>query len=398
MKIAHFPQSFFPTIGGAEIVVHNIAQEQALLGHEVYVIVPPNAIKYVKEKEITVNYKLIPLYNKSLNLILLAEQFKLNLNWIISCQVSALQKKYRFDIWHFNTIAHYAFASLKTLNKLNIPTVGTSHGGDIQIYHEVNYGLRRCPRFDSNLRKTIKKFSILTSISETVKDEYLKLGLTNKKTPIVPNGCNVDRIKKYKFNKEQTLKRLNIPTNRSIILTIGRNHPKKGFMNIVSIIKYLLKMRDDFIWVLVGKDNETIAESIKNEGLQDYFMLIPELGLDQNINMPSDETIEIYMLADILCFPTIVEAFPLVLLEAMAAGLPIATTNAPGARDSITNMKNGLISEVKDNVSMAKNINLILKDSEIRKQLISNGLIFIKDYEWVSVSRSYVNVYSQISE
>ena len=56
MKIAHFPATFFPNIGGAEIVVHNVAEQQTLLGHDVFVIVPSVAINYVKEKKLSIKH------------------------------------------------------------------------------------------------------------------------------------------------------------------------------------------------------------------------------------------------------------------------------------------------------------------------------------------------------
>ena len=56
----------------------------------------------------------------------------------------------------------------------------------------------------------------------------------------------------------------------------------------------------------------------------------------KNINkLPPEELIEIYFASDVFCFPTIVESFGNVFLEAMATGLPIVTTDAPGARDII---------------------------------------------------------------
>ena len=79
----------------------------------------------------------------------------------------------------------------------------------------------------------------------------------------------------------------------------------------------------------------------------------------------------------------------------MAAGLPIVTTNAPGARDIIKNNFNGLVSEIGDIDSLAYNTNLVLKKNKLRKSLVKNGRSFIKDFDWKLVSSKFEDLYKK---
>ena len=60
-------------------------------------------------------------------------------------------------------------------------------------------------------------------------------------------------------------------SDKKIVLTVGRNHPKKGYDLIPSIIKELLLFRNDFVWVLIGKNCKIIIDQAK------------ELGVDKNL-------------------------------------------------------------------------------------------------------------------
>ena len=156
LRIAHFPGSFFPTIAGAEIVVHNLAMEQVNAGHVVHVIAQENSKYFFIENNIQPPYQIKSPITKSFGLAHRLNKLGLPFNWIITKQIKRLQKKYNYDLWHFNLIGEYAFIIVPYLKSLGIPVIGTFHGADIQVYPEVDYGLRRNRRFDKRIRNIIK--------------------------------------------------------------------------------------------------------------------------------------------------------------------------------------------------------------------------------------------------
>ena len=104
----------------------------------------------------------------------------LSIDWLLEKQVEYFQLKYNYDLWHFNLIGPNGLKAVRVLKKLGIPTIGTFRGGDIQLYPEVSYGLRKEKRFDDLIKNNIHLFDCLTAISKTVELEYIKLGINKK--------------------------------------------------------------------------------------------------------------------------------------------------------------------------------------------------------------------------
>jgi len=113
-----------------------------------------------------------------------------------------------------------------------------------------------------------------------------------------------------------------------------------------------------------------------------------------DFNFPSNELINLYKCADIFCFPTLIETFGNIYLESMAAGTPIVSTNSPGTRDLLKNNYNGLISEIGDNSKMALDINYLLKDNQLKTDLVNNGQNEVAKYNWDIITKQYILLYS----
>lgn len=95
----------------------------------------------------------------------------------------------------------------------------------------------------------------------------------------------------------------------------------------------------------------------------------------------------------LLVLPSLAEGFGLVLIEAMAAGVPVVATNVPGIRDIIVNGKTGLLVPVHDPVALAGAIDRVIRDLELRNHLIANGLEVVRRrYTWANVIERYRRV------
>lgn len=397
IKIAHYPASFLPVIGGAELIVHNLAEAQTDEGHDVYVFGNTKTKKYFRKLKIKPNYSLIviPSY-----IYVLKKFFSLEstiFSSIISFLTKRYQKKYEFDLWHMNLISEYSVAVLKCLNILNIPCIGTFRGSDIQMLPDVNYGRRLNPSFNKMIINNVKNFSHLTAISNSVYDEYLKLDYPEKNIQIIPNFISKNNFNIKEFDREKILARYELQTNKKIILTVGRNHPKKGYKNIPLIIKELIKKEKDFTWLIVGKDCEEIMDISKNKNIDSYLKIINQITNDDNnkraLIFPPESLIQLYKLADIFCFPTLIETFGNIFLEAMASECPIVTTNAPGARDIIKHDYNGLVTDINNIHEFSKYISLLINDRKLCRKIINGGLETISQFDRSMVTKKYIDLY-----
>ena len=92
------------------------------------------------------------------------------------------------------------------------------------------------------------------------------------------------------------------------------------------------------------------------------------------------------------------EGFPRVVVEAMAAGLPVVTTDAEGCKDVVEHGHTGLISPATDSELMAKNIEILLRNKSMRKKLSETAKESAKKYEWSKITSRYEDVYRSVLE
>ena len=102
-----------------------------------------------------------------------------------------------------------------------------------------------------------------------------------------------------------------------------------------------------------------------------------------------------YASADIFCSPaTGSESFGIVLLEAMAAGKPVVASDIEGFRGIVTDGEQGLLVPKKDSDSLAKALEVLARDPELRRKLGGQGNRSAKDYRWEVVASGVENYYN----
>jgi len=323
MKIVHLIQQLFTSTGGLQVCLHNICQRHSHTGIDVHVFCCD-----AKAQSISTDYKV----NNFFNFRAITQLYPIT-KFLIAAYASRLQEKYKFDIWQiYGGYPYGAFlADFFQMNK--IPCVLRCSGDDIQINEELGYGVRLNPKIDRIIKKNYLKYPALVAITETVKDEYKKIGVSDKNINLIPNGVDFERIANFAFT-DHIRRKHNIPHSAKIILTVGRNHPKKGYSLIPDILRRILDHGLDVYWIVIGRGTSRIGgREILNKD-SNRLILIEEISFSGNkYDIPSDELIQYYKSADLFAMTSMLETFGIVLIEAMAAGLPVVCFDAPGIRD-----------------------------------------------------------------
>lgn len=154
------------------------------------------------------------------------------------------------------------------------------------------------------------------------------------------------------------------------ILFVSNLIESKGIIILLDALKLLHNKGHLFTCTIVGGetkgiDSNRIADEIVRRDLAGVVTYVGrKFGREKE---------EIYSSSDIFVLPTYEDCFPLVLLEAMAYGLPIVTTDEGGIPDIVANGVNGLICERKDPVSLANCIEKLLTDEQLRKDMGLKG-------------------------
>jgi len=166
---------------------------------------------------------------------------------------------------------------------------------------------------------------------------------------------------------------------------IGRLDPIKRIPDLLHAIK-LLVPGEGVVHLHVfgaGEERAKLAAEVAQLDLRDV------VTLHGTVSKPQEALKQI----DLLVLPSSAEGFGLVLIEAMAAGIPVIGTNAPGIRDVVRNGETGLLVPVGLPQELAEAIRRVMEDSALRHRLVSRALEDVRErFTWAAVLREYAEL------
>ncbi len=211
--------------------------------------------------------------------------------------------------------------------------------------------------------------TVIYSCSNAVTRFLLQdIGIKRERVVTIPNGIEVDSFS-TKINKKKKLKELGLDDDLKVVGTVCRLfEPKKGVKILLEATKDTQK-EIDFQLLIVGggKDERRLKKKAEDLGIKALF-----LG-------ERDDVAEILQVIDVFVLPSFYEGFPVVILEAMAAGLPVVATNVGGNREVILDGRTGFIVEPGSPDKLAEKIKDLLEDDEIRKNFGEAGFKRVKE-------------------
>lgn len=381
--------SFLPQIGGAELAVHNLCQGLVNLDQEVLVGTPTSG----RKDEFQYSYSLTRYFTPR-------GLYRSNLidYWMVLC-ISRQISNWKPDAIIANFAWPVGYAALLARGDSSIPVVVISHGADILRVPSINYGMRLKPHLDKKIQWTVCHASGLIAISDQVLGEYLKIGADPRKIRNIPDAINYDALS---LSMPDARKRLGIAAgNRKVILAVGRNHPIKGFSDLIHMMPVIIHDVPNALLVIVGKDVPRLSWLVEAEGLSDYVRLIdekfpvgiecmgPDLGFDQRIG-------SYYKSSDVYAMPSISEGLGMVALEAMAAGLPVVAYSMPATTDSILDGLTGRLVPYGDKSSFSCALIELLQQDEQRVMMGRNATAFANQFSQEIIAKRVIDFLDEL--
>ena len=378
-------------IGGAEVFLYNISQRMLRQGHDVHIHTRARFERFLSDTRFYFSlpmktYVFPPAIGRTFNRFpFLGKQY-----------IRSLQVLHHYDAWII--IGAYPDAYIASSLAGIAPLILRTHGSDIQIDNDIGHGMRREPRVNDRTIFAVNKMDRVIAMTKTIHTEYLNMGVPESNIVDIPNGVDVPRFQSTR-DSHQVRKSYGISEDSLFILTVGRNDPKKGLDAIPSIARILKQRGIRFDWRIVGRGTHELDPLIRKEGVSNSVHTLPEIGpsLPSDASskfpqVPGDDLIALFQIADVFVFPSRLELFPQVVIQAMAANLPVVTTNAPGCGDVTEHDVNGLIAAPDDVERFADHIVSIVNDQSLRNRLIEGGLRKARESDWPRIVSAYDDV------
>ncbi|MCA1806718.1 MAG: glycosyltransferase family 4 protein, partial [Actinobacteria bacterium] len=355
--------------GGVQECVFAIREELINRGHSVYIITPkprssttknpPDGVRFVGHAAKLKSFHTTAQISASAD------------NDVID---SVLQE-YDFDILHFHE-PWVPFVSRQILSRSNTCNVATFHAKLPE--NRMNRTIEKV--ITPYTKSIIKYLHELTAVSSAASD-YIA-SLTYRDIAIIPNGID---LKKY----TSVARKPKASSKAKTIVFIGRLERRKGVMYLIKAFEELVKVDKDVELHIAGAGPDT-------RRLRSY---VEDYGIERvtfHGYVSEQKKIELMRNATVLCSPALYgESFGIVLLEAMALGVPIVAGDNPGYRSVMKQRGSLSIINPKDTASFMIRLQLFLDDDAIRKAWIAWSKKYVKQFSYKHIVDSYEDMYKR---
>ncbi len=239
---------------------------------------------------------------------------------------------------------------------------------NIPFVHEEDEGVRK-------VKEGNRLYAdIFVAVTERAKDALLLEGVPAEEITVLPMGIDTNRFKPDKAARVEGRQELSIAPEDLVVLYTGRMVWEKGIYDLIYAAKLVLQVQKQkglplkFVIIGQGPEREEIQKKVSLLGMDNVFRFITDF--------PYDKIHEVYNIADMFILPSIAtrawkEQFGMVLIEAMACGLPVISTTSGSISEVVGQA--GLLVPSNDPTELSKAIIKLLNEPQLRNNLSRQG-------------------------
>jgi N-acetyl-alpha-D-glucosaminyl L-malate synthase BshA len=369
----------YPTFGGSGVVATELGLALSKKGHNIHFITYnlPVRLEALRDPNINFHEVNVPDYP-----LFKYQPYELAL----SSRLVDVVKSNQIDVLHVHYAIPHAYAAYMAKKMLidmgiQIPIVTTLHGTDITL-------VGSHPFYRPAVTFSINHSDRVTAVSESLKEDTLRLFEIRKNIQVIPNFIDIDKIK----SKGKPCERSLLASKEEKILShISNFRPLKRIFDVIAIFEGVLpKVKSKLMMVGEGPEKQKAVQYVKEKGLEGRVLFLGN----------SNEIEKILCYSDLFLLPSEKESFGLSALEAMAHGVPVISSNTGGISEVNIHGKTGYLSQIGDIQDMTKNALKLLKDDKLhstfKNQAQTQAGIFNIDKVVGKYESIYVNVVESI--
>ena len=372
MRICLYTGSALPKLGGQEAVVDALARHLQRLGHEPTVLAPrPRPRLPLRPRDGDLPYPVIrhPRFYSTHHLV----------GWYRTFLLRA-HRRTPFDVIHCHDAYPTGYVAALCKPTTGVPLVITSHGGDVRAGNArlSKPGLR--PRF----LRAVAAADALVCIGRFTREAFAQLGATELQMVDIPNGVDPVAVVARPADLDAAI----LPGR--YLLFLGRLAHRKGVDTLLKALS-LLPPAGGVELVIAGSGDlgPAIERDVRERQLEGRVSLVGRVAGAEKA----------YLLRNAMAvvMPSRGwEAFPLVVLEAYAAGRPVVASAVAGLEDLVT-PDTGLLVPPESPTEWAAAMRRVWEDQPWRESAGQAARAAAKGYEWDAIARRHVELYERLT-
>ncbi|HKO78927.1 MAG TPA: N-acetyl-alpha-D-glucosaminyl L-malate synthase BshA [Chitinophagaceae bacterium] len=363
----------YPTFGGSGVLATELGKALAQKGHMVHFITYQQPVRlngfipniFYHEVQVP-TYPLFdyPPYETAL----------------ASAMVDVI-KNNNLDLLHVHyAIPHAsaAYMAKKILEKegKKIPVITTLHGTDITL-------VGRDKTYAPVVAFSINQSDGITAVSENLRDETNKIFSIEKEIEVIYNFVDVQRFTRKPID---AFKKVIAPNGERILLHASNFRKIKRVQDVVKIFHEVHKQLPSKLLFVGDGPERQMAEELSRS---------LDVGDDVRFVGKQEQMEDILAIADLFLLTSDYESFGLAALEAMAAGVPVVSTNAGGLKEIMIQGETGYMADIGDINTMSNYALDILKNDEVLKKFKINAAAHAKKYDISNIIPVYEKLYER---
>ncbi|MGD0645732.1 MAG: glycosyltransferase family 4 protein [Candidatus Bathyarchaeia archaeon] len=393
-KICFISPEYWPLSGGTGAYVYYLSKELMKNGYKIWVVTGSDQTLDLKVNEqLNVFFLKIPRIPVVKSFTLAASSYR---------KLSGIRGTVDVDITHANLPLTPNFAVPPNFGKTLVCTVHSTWKGEAEAirgepYSRLNANEKFMVSFNWFLRifeeKMLERANKIIAVSYFTKRELLEYyKVREERIRVIHNGVDINKFKPAK-DKRKIKEELGFNADDLAILSVGRLYARKGLFTLIESMPAVVKRFKNAKFVISGKgqsdEKKKLVAHAEKIGVKDSIIFT---GYYPDRKLP-----KLYQAADVFAFSTFYEHHPFAVLEALATGLPVVTTNVGGIPETIESGKNGLLVEPFNPRQFA---DMILYLLEHPAEAADMGFLARKTieerFDWRIVVKDVLRVYNEV--
>ncbi|MCA1030490.1 N-acetyl-alpha-D-glucosaminyl L-malate synthase BshA [Bacillus timonensis] len=363
----------YPSVGGSGVVATELGKLLAEKGHEIHFIASSLPFRLNKV------YSNIYYHEVEVNQYSVFKYPPYDL--ALASKMAEIAKREELDLLHVHyAIPHAICAYLaKKMVGEHLKIVTTLHGTDITV-------LGYDPSLSDMIRFGIDHSDVVTAVSNSLAMQTYDLLETTKDIKTVYNFFD-DRVY-HRKNTNNLKEQYGIKAEEKVIIHVSNFRPVKRVQDVIKSFNLIQReVPSKLLLVGDGPELTVVCKMVKDLGLADKVLF---LGKQENIEY-------LYSISDLKLLLSEKESFGLVLLEAMACGVPCIGTTIGGIPEVIVHGETGFLCELGDIDDIAKKSIELLANQDIHDEMVKNATNFVSQkFNSDKIVKEYEEIYYKI--